>query len=113
MPGDTTMTHTGQRSVPVRTTGHDKGLFTVVLAALADGKKLKPFVVIKGVRPVAELHKVLGVIIAYSKIGWMNEKLTIGWLSVAGEHSLSTLKIVSTLQLEMSVLQSRFFVCSG
>ena len=43
MPGDTTVTHTGEQSVPIRTTGHDKGRYTVVLAAMADGRKLKPY----------------------------------------------------------------------
>ena len=79
MPGDTTITHRGERSVPIRTTGHDKGRFTVVLSAMADGRKLKPFVVFKGVRPIAELSKVSGVIVAYSKNGWMNEGLTKDW----------------------------------
>ena len=69
MPGETTVTHTGERSVPVRTTGHDKARYTVVLAAMADGKKLKPYVVFKGVRPVAELSKIPGVIVAYSRNG--------------------------------------------
>jgi len=76
MPGETTVTHTGQRSVPVHTTGHDKGRYTVVLAAMADGRKLKPYVVFKGVRPKAELQRVPGVIVAMSKNGWMDEKLT-------------------------------------
>lgn len=79
MPGETTVTHRGQRSVPIRTTGHDKGRFTVVLSAMADGRKLKPYVVFKGVRPIAELNKVPGVVVAYSRNGWMNEKLTIDW----------------------------------
>ena len=47
---------------------------------MANGKKLKPYVVFKGVRPVAELHKVPGVLVAYSKNGWMNEVLTIDWI---------------------------------
>ena len=51
MPGETTVEHVGTRSVPLRTTGHEKSRFTVVLAAMADGRKLKPFVVLKGVRP--------------------------------------------------------------
>ena len=80
MPGETTITHTGQRSVPVCTTGHDKARFTVVLSAMADGRKLKPFVVFKGIRPIAELERVSGVIVAYSKNGWMNESLTIDWV---------------------------------
>ena len=49
MPGESTITRTGQKSVPLRTTGDDKGRFTVVLAAIADRRKLKPFVVFKGV----------------------------------------------------------------
>ena len=80
MPGETTVTHTGDRSVTIRTTGHDKGRFTVVLAAMADGRKLSPYVVFKGVRPIAELTKESGVVVAYSKNGWMNEGLTIDWV---------------------------------
>lgn len=81
MPGDTTVTHTGERSVPIRTTGHDKGRFTVVLSAMADGKKLKPYVVFKGVRAIPELNKVSGTVVAYSKNGWMNETLTKDWVN--------------------------------
>ena len=63
MPGDTTVSRIGERSVSIRTTGHDKGRFTVILAAMADGRKLKPFIVFKGVRPIAALAKVPGVIV--------------------------------------------------
>ena len=49
MPGETTVSRAGERTLSIRTTGHDKGRFTVVLAAMADGKKLKPYVVFKGV----------------------------------------------------------------
>ncbi len=80
MPGETTVTRTGDRSVPIRTTGHDKGRLTVTLAAMADGRKLKPYVVFKGVRPIAELDKEPGIIVAYSKNGWMNENLTKNWI---------------------------------
>ena len=52
IPGDTTITRSSVRSVPIRTTGHEKGQFTVSLAAMADGQKLKPFVVFKGVWPI-------------------------------------------------------------
>ena len=40
-----TVTHAGDRSVPIRTTGHEKGRFTVVLAAMANARKLHPYVV--------------------------------------------------------------------
>ena len=42
-----------------------KKRFTVCLSAMADGRKLKPYVVFKGVRPIAELKKVSGVVVHY------------------------------------------------
>lgn len=40
----TTITRSGKRSVPIRTTGHEKNQFTVCVSAMADGRKLKPYV---------------------------------------------------------------------
>ena len=48
MPGDTTVHFSGVRSVSVKSTGHDKNHYTVVLTAKADGTKMKPFIVFKG-----------------------------------------------------------------
>ena len=48
MPSDTAIYPVGARSVAMKTTGHEKNHFTVVLTARADGVKLKPFVVLKG-----------------------------------------------------------------
>ena len=79
MPGSTTIARSGERSVPVRTTGHDKNRFTVVLSAMADGRKLKPYVVFKGKRQIPELQKVPGVVVALSSNGWMHEELTKDW----------------------------------
>ena len=50
----------------MHTTGYDKNQFTVCLAAMADGRKLKPCVVFKGVRPIPKLHKVSGVVVVLS-----------------------------------------------
>ena len=83
MPGETTVSRAGERTISIRTTRHDKGHFTVVLAAMADGRKLKPYVVFKDVRPVAELAKIPGVVVVYSRNGWMNEELTKDWISRA------------------------------
>ena len=44
---------------------------------MADGRQLKSYVVFKGVRRVAALTAISGVVVAYSKNGWMNEALTI------------------------------------
>ena len=76
MPGETTVSRASERIISIHTTGHDKGRFMVVLAAMADGRKLKPYVVFKGVQTVAELARIPGVVVAYSRNGWMNEELT-------------------------------------
>ena len=44
---------------------------------MADDRKLKPFIVFKGVLPIAALAKVPGVVVCYSRNGWMNEELTV------------------------------------
>lgn len=38
----------GSKSVLVKTTGHEKDQFTVILTARADGKKPPPYIVFKG-----------------------------------------------------------------
>ena len=45
----------------------------------ADGRKLKPYVVFKGVRAIPELNTT-GVVVALSKNGWTNEELTKDWV---------------------------------
>ena len=77
------MARVGEHSVSVRTTGHDKDCFTVILAAMADGRKLKRFIVFKGVRPIPELTKIPGVVVCLSRNGWMNEGLTVQWVDSA------------------------------
>ena len=88
MPSDTTIDVTGARSIPIKTTGHEKDHFTVILTARADGTKLKPYVVFKGkgTRLMKKLQNVPGVIVRFSKNGWMNDELTIDYLhSVIGQ----------------------------
>ena len=72
MPGDTTVSRVGERIVSIRSTGHDKARFTVVLVAMADGRKIKPYVVFKGVQQILELSRVPGVVVAYLRNGWMS-----------------------------------------
>lgn len=82
MPGDTTVHFSGARSVSVKSTGHEKDHYTVVLTAKADGTKLKPFIVFKrkGTRLIKELNTIPGVIVRFSANGWMNNALTIEYL---------------------------------
>ena len=89
MPGETTMERAGVISVPLRTTGHEKARFIVVFGAMADGSKL-PFVILKGIRPIPELSRIQGGVVAYSPNGWMNVQLTKDWvLRVWGSLSFS------------------------
>ena len=65
MPRDTTVMRAGECTVLICTAGHDKWRFTctVVLAAMADGRKLKPFVVFKGVHIIHMLNCIPGVVV--------------------------------------------------
>ena len=47
MPSARTVNAKGTKTVLVNTTGHEKSRFTVALACLADGTKLKPIVIYK------------------------------------------------------------------
>ena len=48
MTGETTAEHVGAMSIKLRSTGHENVRFTVVLAAMADKRNLKPYIVYKG-----------------------------------------------------------------
>ncbi|GAA6087522.1 zinc finger protein 540-like [Tachysurus ichikawai] len=78
MVGSTTVDARGACSVPLKTTGHEKSHLTVVLAAKADGTKLKPYIVFKGgIKEVKSMQNISGVVVATSKNGWMNEELRL------------------------------------
>ena len=82
MHSDSTTHSTGAHSVPIKTTGHEKDHFTVILTARADGVKLKPYVVFKGkgTRLIKSLQKIKGIVVSFSVNGWMNDALTIDYL---------------------------------
>ena len=70
----TTVNKSGAKEVPIVSTGPEKMRCTVMLSAKADGKKLKPFVVLKRRRPLPDLEKKFPDIeIGYSDNGWMND----------------------------------------
>lgn len=79
MLSDTTVALTGKRSVPLKSTGHEKNHFTVVLTARADGTKMKPFVVFKGkgTQLVKDLQQIPGIVVRLSSNGWMNDSLPL------------------------------------
>ena len=92
MPADTTVEVRGARSVSVKTTGHEKNYFTVILTAKADGTKLKPFLVFKGngTRLMNDLSTIPGVVVRFNSNGWMNDSLTIEYLkTIIGSFSFT------------------------
>ena len=92
MPSDTTVDSTGARSVPIKTTGHEKDHFTVILTARADGVKLKPYVVFKGKGTclIKNLQSIQGIVVRFSANGWMNDSLTTDYLrTIIGQLSFN------------------------
>ncbi|PFX34071.1 Pogo transposable element with KRAB domain [Stylophora pistillata] len=55
MPSSRALEFSGSRTVPMKSCGAEKRSFTVTLAAAADGKKLPPKVIFKGVRTPRDL----------------------------------------------------------
>ena len=58
-----------------KSTGHEKVLVSVCLAAKGDGTKMKPFVVFRGAK--REVAAVNECVVATSTNSWMNEELTL------------------------------------
>ena len=79
MPGAQTIDTKGKKTVFVRTTGHEKTHFTVVLSCLADGTKLRPMIIFKRkTLPKGEKFP-NGVLIHCHPKGWMDESGVIMW----------------------------------
>ena len=82
-----------QKSITLKTTGHEKARVSVCLAAKADGTKLKTTVVFKGAkREVAALNEEFKhrAVVATSVNGWMDTELTQTWInSVLGAFSFN------------------------
>ena len=93
MISETTVDKSGIKTVTLKTTGQEKSRVSVVLAAKADGTKLKPMVVFKGAnREVAALNQEFKgrAVVTTSANAWMDSELTIVWInSVLGSFSLN------------------------
>ena len=84
MVSNTTVDKVGAKSIILKTTGHEKVMLSVCLAAKADGTKLKPLVVFRGARSAKRKTRALDekfknkCVVGSSKNAWVNEKLTYG-----------------------------------
>ena len=79
-PGEYTMEEIGKKTISMKSMGHEKERFTVMLAAMADGTKLTPMVLFKGVRPPKNIPT--GIIVKMCRNGaWANEEIIAEWLT--------------------------------
>lgn len=81
LPANRTIDSKGKHTVQIRTTGHEKTHFTVVLSCMADGFKLKPMVIFKRKTIPKGVKFPPGVVIHCHPKGWMDEKGIILWLN--------------------------------
>ena len=75
LPSAETYDFKGLKTIKSRTTGHEKLRFTVVLTALANGVKLKPFIIFKGLKKVPKGDFPPGCAVAVAKGGSMTSEI--------------------------------------
>ncbi len=73
LPSNTTIDHKGAKTVSIRTTGHERSSFTVILGCMADGTKL-PAVCIFKLKNIPKENFLYGIHIRANEKGWANEK---------------------------------------
>ena len=73
LPATRTLEFTGNRTVPITTCGADKQSFTVALAVKANGEKLPPKIIFKGVRQL-KIQVPPRMQVSVHKKGWMDEE---------------------------------------
>src|SRR5688572_11207624 len=79
LPNNISINDLGARTVSIRTTGHEKTNFTVVLTCMADGTKLPPIVIFK-LKKIPKGNFPPGVIVRANPTGWMNENEMLYWI---------------------------------
>lgn len=75
-----TVHKSGEHEVRIRSTGNEKNRITVMLACLADGRKLPPFIVFRWKTIPKEIFPNNVVVRCHEK-GWMDSELVIDWIS--------------------------------
>lgn len=94
MPGNNTLDISGTKSVLIKSTGHEKERITVALAAMANGKKLPPFVILKGVRPPKASDIPKDVKVFMTSNGWMNESAAESWIKTVWRKAYTGRKLL-------------------
>ena len=85
MPPDRTVNSKGEKTVQIKTTGHEKSHFTVVLSCCADGTKLPPLLIFKR-KTMPKERMPAGVHQRVHVKGWMEEE--VGYPNVMSPRGL-------------------------
>ena len=80
LPSTRSLEFSSSRMVPVKTCGAEKRSFTVTLAVAADGTKLPPKVIFKGVWSPRDLVVPESLRVSFHKKGWMDEAGVKEWI---------------------------------
>ena len=79
LPSNITINKKGEKTVSIRTTGHERTSFTVILGCMADGTKL-PAVCIFKVKKILKEKFPDGIHIRANEKGWVNESEMLWWI---------------------------------
>ena len=79
MVSGSTVSKKGKKTVLMKSTGHEKSRYTVVLAVTADGNKLPPMIIYRRkTKPPGNFPS--GVVIHWNAKGWMDEEACNIWI---------------------------------
>jgi len=95
MLGNRTVDYKGLKTILVKSTGHEKTKFTVMLSCMADGTKLKPMVIFKQ-KTIPKIQFPQGVFVHVHEKGWMDQNgvklwLDIVWMRLTQRKELASL----------------------
>lgn len=80
-PSNNVIGKIGTKSVIIKTLGNEKMCITVMLAVLADGIKLPPYVILKR-KTMLKDQLPTGIIVRCQNQGWMSTDLMKDWLNI-------------------------------
>ena len=114
MPSNSTVHKAGEKTIFVKTTGHEKSHFTVVLSCMANGKKVMPMVIFKRkLMPKEKFPK--GIIVHVHPKGGMDEEGCKIWIAkVWGSRpgGLKREKSISLGHVPFSSCRQCYKICS-
>ena len=77
LPSNRTVAGIGDKTIMIKTTGHEKTHFSFVLSLMADGTKLKSIIIFKSKMLLKSMKFPAGVIVHAHVKGWMDENETV------------------------------------